>query len=469
MTDKPSSTSQPSMEDILASIRRIIDDDEATVAPAAAAQTADEVQQETASFSIDEDAAAIARAEYDAALGRENDHMTVADPKEETIFPQRDGALWRRVAGHPLSEGETDPLAAEDTLELTEVLDSTSLASESDDSALELNELLDSSESVSPDETDQVLDAMLSDPAGSDTPTSEPHDNEQSLGIGAVTAAGLGTAAALGAGAAGLFNASATGEHTEVPQDEDEEVLDLTRGMDAPGSIEELASSLGDTPTVEEDGLPPVEFERVNVEPFDRSRENHLDRSFETAAVTGLTDEYSASMTSIGGDDRERALDERFYESDGFAGMPPEISETYLSDVEGETPRPKNEGAPTEDEMETVGGLVRDALRSRMPPGTQPPSDPDPLISGGAEESAARSLATLAQYDSHAPRRIYGGIKITDDEDSPTIEGVVQDTLRPMLREWLNDNLPTLVENMVKQEVERISARSRQFVRDDND
>jgi len=90
-------------------------------------------------------------------------------------------------------------------------------------------------------------------------------------------------------------------------------------------------------------------------------------------------------------------------------------------------------------------------------------------VTGGAEESAARSLAALARYDAHAPRRIYGGIKITDDEDSPTIEGMVQDTLRPMLRDWLNDNLPTLVEGMVKQEVDRISARSRRFVRDDGE
>ena len=37
-----------------------------------------------------------------------------------------------------------------------------------------------------------------------------------------------------------------------------------------------------------------------------------------------------------------------------------------------------------------------------------------------------------------------------------------------MLRDWLNDNLPTLVENMVKQEVDRIRARSRRFVRDDD-
>ncbi len=473
MTDKPSSTSQPSMEDILASIRRIIDDGDDQVVTPAVAETVVEKPRETAPFSIDEDAAALARAEYDAAMGREGEDMQSADPMDETIFPQRDGALWRRVAGHPLSEGETDPLLADDTLELTELVDGETLTEPADEAALELNELLDS-----PDpsyEADQVLDDVLSD-AGAEIRHSTPNtEDDGSLGIGAVTAAGMGAAGALGASASSFFNSSGSDDLNARQNDDGDEILDLTRSFDAPGSVEELASKLESAPEPTDDDLPPMVFEQVNVEPFGRSETNDqegaLDRSFETAAVTGLSEDYAASLDSNDeeGADKERALDERFYESDQFAGMPPEISGTYSSSLsDGDAPS-RHEGAPTEDEMETVGGLVRDALRSRLPAGTQPPSDPDPLVTGGAEESAARSLATLAQYDAHAPRRIYGGIKITDDEDSPTIEGVVQDTLRPMLREWLNDNLPTLVENMVKQEVDRISARSRHFVRDDND
>ena len=149
--------------------------------------------------------------------------------------------------------------------------------------------------------------------------------------------------------------------------------------------------------------------------------------------------------------------------------LPPELDTAYTDSFGGEPTRTRDEGAPTEDEMETVGGLVRDALRGRLPAVPDNAAAENALVTGGAEESAARSLAALARYDAHAPRRIYGGIKITDDEGSPTIEGMVQETLRPMLRDWLNDNLPTLVENMVKQEVDRISARSRRFVRDDED
>jgi len=240
-------------------------------------------------------------------------------------------------------------------------------------------------------------------------------------------------------------------------------------------SIDDLVAPQSSDRAESGDELPPPVFERVDLEsqtaldgPNDG--ESQLDHSFETAAVTGLRDDYGDALSDApgDGDDRERALDDRFYKADELDDMPPELEHTYSSSFGAEPKRTRDEGAPTEDEMETVGGLVRDALRGRLPAVPDNAAE-NALVTGGAEDSAARSLAALARYDAHAPRRIYGGIKITDDDDSPTIEGMVQDTLRPMLRDWLNDNLPTLVENMVKQEVDRISARSRRFVRDDDE
>jgi cell pole-organizing protein PopZ len=38
-----------------------------------------------------------------------------------------------------------------------------------------------------------------------------------------------------------------------------------------------------------------------------------------------------------------------------------------------------------------------------------------------------------------------------------TIDGVVEDMLRPMLKTWLDNNLPPLVERMVREEIERVS------------
>jgi hypothetical protein len=38
-----------------------------------------------------------------------------------------------------------------------------------------------------------------------------------------------------------------------------------------------------------------------------------------------------------------------------------------------------------------------------------------------------------------------------------TLEDLVKEMLRPMLRSWLDDNLPGLVEKIVRAEIERVS------------
>ncbi len=42
-----------------------------------------------------------------------------------------------------------------------------------------------------------------------------------------------------------------------------------------------------------------------------------------------------------------------------------------------------------------------------------------------------------------------------DAEGGRTVEQIVTDLLRPMLREWLDDNLPAIIENAVQAEVRR--------------
>ena len=38
-----------------------------------------------------------------------------------------------------------------------------------------------------------------------------------------------------------------------------------------------------------------------------------------------------------------------------------------------------------------------------------------------------------------------------------TLEDLVKDMLRPMLKAWLDDNLPGLVDRIVRSEIERVS------------
>jgi cell pole-organizing protein PopZ len=40
-----------------------------------------------------------------------------------------------------------------------------------------------------------------------------------------------------------------------------------------------------------------------------------------------------------------------------------------------------------------------------------------------------------------------------------TVEELVSELIRPMLKTWLDDNLPGLVERLVRAEIERVSRR----------
>lgn len=42
-------------------------------------------------------------------------------------------------------------------------------------------------------------------------------------------------------------------------------------------------------------------------------------------------------------------------------------------------------------------------------------------------------------------------------QNARTLEGLVREMLRPMLKVWLDDNLPGLVERLVRAEIERVS------------
>lgn len=69
------------------------------------------------------------------------------------------------------------------------------------------------------------------------------------------------------------------------------------------------------------------------------------------------------------------------------------------------------------------------------------------LISADAGQQVARSFQDLAVAVDQAERRSH-------DE-------IAADLLRPMLQEWLDENLPTLVERLVREEIERVARGNR--------
>ena len=68
-------------------------------------------------------------------------------------------------------------------------------------------------------------------------------------------------------------------------------------------------------------------------------------------------------------------------------------------------------------------------------------------------EPAIMSSATAAAVDS-AFNALAHTVLV---QNAKTLEDLVKEMLRPMLQHWLDNNLPTLVERLVRQEIERVA------------
>ncbi|NWG53599.1 MAG: DUF2497 domain-containing protein [Hydrogenophilaceae bacterium] len=78
------------------------------------------------------------------------------------------------------------------------------------------------------------------------------------------------------------------------------------------------------------------------------------------------------------------------------------------------------------------------------PPRDEPAND-STLISPPTVQQATGALTRLA-----------GALRIADTQGQ-TLEGVVRELLTPMLKEWLDQNLPAIVEAKVEAELERLA------------
>lgn len=106
-----------------------------------------------------------------------------------------------------------------------------------------------------------------------------------------------------------------------------------------------------------------------------------------------------------------------------------------------ETPTPMSMGSPT----------PPDAVAK--PAGRAAPAAPtmEPIVSDSAVEAARGPLEALS--------RMVKPAEAPEVHGTDTIEGLVRAMLKPMLSEWLDANLPRLVEDMVAKEISRITGR----------
>lgn len=112
---------------------------------------------------------------------------------------------------------------------------------------------------------------------------------------------------------------------------------------------------------------------------------------------------------------------------------------------------PASAAAPTPDSEPEPEPMSEPEQKPAPPP--EPASQPSSLVAPEAAAAAASSVSalmrTLAAERSSAVSR--GG---------PTLEDLVREEIRPLLKEWLDAHLPSLVDRLVRAEIERVVGRA---------
>jgi len=87
------------------------------------------------------------------------------------------------------------------------------------------------------------------------------------------------------------------------------------------------------------------------------------------------------------------------------------------------------------------------------PPPRRPEPPPRAAAPPPSPEPAIMSSSTAAAVDS-AFNALAQTVLV---QNAKTLEDLVKEMLRPMLQHWLDNNLPTMVERLVRQEIERVA------------
>jgi uncharacterized protein len=122
-----------------------------------------------------------------------------------------------------------------------------------------------------------------------------------------------------------------------------------------------------------------------------------------------------------------------------------ELTESMAAPVSDSAPLTVGAPAAAFRTIEGDSDVGFDEPQERAPPraSAEPPPPPPRLLSqatSAAVDSAFNSLAQTVLV-----------------QNAKTLEDLVREMLRPMLKAWLDENLPALVERLVRAEIERVS------------
>jgi uncharacterized protein len=202
------------------------------------------------------------------------------------------------------------------------------------------------------------------------------------------------------------------------------------------------ASTHGSAKAEEAEGKPEVEREAKSATPA-QPIEELWETSHSTPPSTARWRDYeslSVSEESEDGATKSSVLD--FTDS---AANPAAKSSTAESIPEPETSEPRTAAAPRHfDDRESETEFAQQSDRMPTPSFAGAAlGRRDPLISEETTAAVDSAFNALAQT-----------VLV---QNARTLEDLVREMLRPLLKSWLDDNLPSLVERLVRAEIERVS------------
>jgi cell pole-organizing protein PopZ len=158
------------------------------------------------------------------------------------------------------------------------------------------------------------------------------------------------------------------------------------------------------------------------------------------AAVSNSQDDIDAMLAG---------LDEATSEAE-IRPASPEVEVFELTDemaVPEPPPQPSFKKVEPQDDLEFTETAAAKAMHRR------PAFEPPPFESEAPAPQQILSRSTVSAVES-----AFNSLANTVlSNNARTLEDLVKEMLRPMLKSWLDDNLPGLVERIVKAEIERVS------------
>jgi len=132
-----------------------------------------------------------------------------------------------------------------------------------------------------------------------------------------------------------------------------------------------------------------------------------------------------------------------------------------------------SEASPAEEDFELDGSMIIDDhaephdLSTPSSPEAPEPAAPqhfepqheavhgepdEPLVAPSTAAAAGASMGALVRVLGQRHTQVYNG--------GPTLEDMVREEIRPLVKTWLDENLAPMVERLVRAEIERVTSRN---------